>query len=119
MLKDLKEIQLKNIIMLTIAGILNAFGITMFLSPVSLYDTGMSGTSMFLAQITPVSLSVWLLILNIILLLYGTKKQGFLFTFYAVYVVAIFSLGTFIITDVICIDTSNGSPFAGHDLLLT
>ena len=38
--------------MLTIAGIINAFGITMFLSPVSLYDTGMAGTSMFLAQLT-------------------------------------------------------------------
>ena len=50
--------------------------------------------------------------------MYGTKKQGFLFTFYAVYVVAVFSLGTSIITDVLCIDTTNGSPFAGQDLLL-
>lgn len=115
---DLKRIELKNILLLTFAGILNAFGITMFLSPVSLYDTGMAGTSMFLGQITPISLSIWLFALNVILLLYGTKKQGFLFTFYAVYVVAIFSLGTFIITDVLCIDTSNGSPFAGNDLLL-
>ena len=104
--------------MLTIAGIINAFGITMFLSPVSLYDTGMAGTSMFLSQLTPVSLSVWLFILNVILLLYGTKKQGLLFTFYAVYVVAIFSLGTSVINDVLCIDTTNGSPFAGQDLLL-
>ena len=118
LVNDLKGIQLKNIIMLTIAGIVNAFGITMFLSPVSLYDTGMAGTSMFLAQLTPISLSVWLFILNVVLLLYGTKKQGFLFTFYAVYVVAIFSLGTSIITDVLCIDTTNGSPFAGQDLLL-
>ena len=115
---DLKRIELKNILLLTFAGVLNAFGITMFLSPVSLYDTGMAGTSMFLGQITPISLSIWLFALNVILLLYGTKKQGFLFTFYAVYVVAIFSLGTFVITDILCIDTSNGSPFAGNDLLL-
>lgn len=115
---DLKRIELKNILLLTFAGVLNAFGITMFLSPVSLYDTGMAGTSMFLGQITPISLSIWLFVLNVILLLYGTKKQGFLFTFYAVYVVAIFSLGTFVITDILCIDTSNGSPFAGNDLLL-
>ena len=53
--------------MLTVAGIINAFGITIFLSPVKLYDSGISGTSMLLDQITPeyLSLSVFLLILNI------------------------------------------------------
>ena len=29
--------------MLTVAGIINAFGITIFLSPVRLYDSGISG----------------------------------------------------------------------------
>ena len=29
--------------MLTVAGIINAFGITIFLSPVKLYDSGISG----------------------------------------------------------------------------
>ena len=68
--------------MLTIAGIINAFGITIFLSPVKLYDSGISGTSMLLDQITPeyLSLSVFLLILNIPLFLFGLKKQGRLFT---------------------------------------
>ena len=64
--------------MLTVAGIINAFGITIFLSPVKLYDSGISGTSMLLDQITPeyLSLSVFLLILNIPLFLFGLKKQG-------------------------------------------
>ena len=48
-----KKIKLLNIIMLTIAGAINAFGITIFLNPVKLYDSGISGTSMLLAQITP------------------------------------------------------------------
>ena len=39
--------------MLTIAGIINAFGITVFLMPVKLYDSGISGTSMLLEQLTP------------------------------------------------------------------
>lgn len=39
----------KNFIMLTIAGVINAFGVTFFLYPVNLYDSGISGTSMLLA----------------------------------------------------------------------
>lgn len=39
--------------MLTVAGIINAIGVTMFLAPVKLYDSGISGTSMFLGQLTP------------------------------------------------------------------
>lgn len=32
----MKEVRLQNIIMLTIAGLVNAFGITVFLAPVKL-----------------------------------------------------------------------------------
>ena len=46
----MSRIKLKNLLMLTIAGIVNAFGITIFLSPVRLYDSGISGTSMLLSQ---------------------------------------------------------------------
>ena len=106
--------------MLTVAGIINAFGITIFLSPVKLYDSGISGTSMLLDQITPeyLSLSVFLLILNIPLFLFGLKKQGKLFTGYAIYTVAIYSLSAWLITDILPIDVSMASPLAGTDLLL-
>lgn len=49
----LKEIRLVNILMLFIAGIINSFGVTMFLFPVKLYDSGISGLSMLLDQLTP------------------------------------------------------------------
>lgn len=115
----LKKIRLKNVAMLTLAGIVNAFGITMFLNPVNLYDSGISGTSMLLDQlISPVSLSVFLLALNIPLFLYGLKRQGPLFTLYAIYTVAIYSLFAFLITDVFPIDVSLASPLAKQDLLL-
>lgn len=76
-----------NLFMLTIAGIVNAFGITLFMTPVKLYDSVISGTSMLLEQITPsyLSLSLFLLILNIPLFLIGLKKQGKKFTLYAIY----------------------------------
>ena len=114
---DLKPI---NFLFLTLAGIINSFGITVFLSPVNLYDSGISGTSMLLAQITnnKVSLSLFLLILNIPLFLYGLKKQGKAFTVYAIYSVAIYSLGAWLITDVLPLDVANSSPFAEHDLFL-
>lgn len=106
--------------MLTLAGIINSIGITIFLYPVNLYDSGISGTSMLLAQVTPdyLPLSVFLVALNIPLFLFGLKKQGKLFTFYAVYTVAIYSLFAWLITDVFPIDVSVASPLAGTDLLL-
>ena len=106
--------------MLTAAGIINAFGITVFLAPVKLYDSGISGTSMLLSQLTPdfMSLSVFLIILNVPLFLYGLKKQGKMFTFYAIYTVAVYSVTAWLITDVLPVDVSFASPLAGTDLLL-
>lgn len=37
---------------LLMAGVINALGVTIFLYPVNLYDSGVSGTSMLLAQLT-------------------------------------------------------------------
>ena len=116
----LRRIKFKNMVMLTIAGVINAIGITIFLSPVKLYDSGISGTSMLLAQITPdyLTLSMFLLILNIPLFIYGLKKQGALFTFYAIYTVAIYSVCSWLITDILPVDVKFASPLAGTDLLL-
>lgn len=47
-MKQPKKHSILNIIMLTIAGMVNAFGVTIFLTPVKLYDSGISGTSMLL-----------------------------------------------------------------------
>ncbi|MEE0944923.1 MAG: YitT family protein [Clostridia bacterium] len=115
-----RGISAKNFILLTIAGFINAFGITVFLAPVKLYDSGISGTSMLLSQITPeqFSLSFFLLILNVPLFIFGYKKQGPIFTLYSLYAVAMYSLGAWLITDVLPIDVSLASPLAGNDLLL-
>ncbi|MBO7319639.1 MAG: YitT family protein, partial [Clostridia bacterium] len=118
--KELKSIKLINFPMLMLAGFINAFGVTVFLSPVNLYDSGISGTSMLLGQLTPeyMTLSIFLLILNVPLFLYGLKKQGLAFTIYSIFAVAIYSLGAWLITDVLPIDVSMASPLAEDDLLL-
>ena len=46
--EDLKGVRIKNFLILFIAGIINSIGVTMFLAPVNLYDSGISGTSMLL-----------------------------------------------------------------------
>lgn len=116
----IKKFQFKNFICLTFAGIINACGVTLFLAPVNLYDSGISGTSILLSQITPPewTLSLFLLLLNIPLFLYGLKKQGAGFTISAIYTVAIYSVTAYIITDILPVDVTTSSPFAEQDLLL-
>ena len=103
---ELSRVKASNFILLTIAGLINAFGVTVFLAPVKLYDSGISGTSMLLSQVTPqyMTLSLFLLLLNIPLFLYGLRKQGASFTIYSLYAVTVYSLGAWLITDVLPID---------------
>ena len=115
---ELRELRLRNFLALTVAGVVNAFGVTVFLAPVKLYDSGISGTSMLLSQVTPLSLSVFLVLLNVPLFLYGLKRQGLPFTLYAIYSVLVYSVCAWLITDVLPIDVSFASPLAGQDLLL-
>ena len=77
--------------MLLIAGIINAIGVTLFIAPVQLYDSGISGTSILLSQLTPdyLSLSFFLILLNIPLLLFGFKRQGAVFSIYAIFTVCV------------------------------
>ncbi len=119
-LQMIKSLKIKNFIMLTVAGIINSVGVVMFLAPVKLYDSGISGTSMLLSQITPeyLTLSIFLVVLNVPIFLFGLKRQGVQFTVYAVYTVAIYSVSAWLITDVLPIDVSFISPLAGSDLFL-
>lgn len=109
-----------NLLILLVAGCINAVGVTMFLAPVNLYDSGISGTSMLLWQVTPdyMSLSLFLVLLNIPLFAFGLKKQGTAFTIYSIWAVLVYSLASLLITDVLPIDVANASPFAGQDLIL-
>ena len=116
----MKELDLKVFIALMVAGIINAFGVTIFLFPVKLYDSGISGLSMLLDQVTPsyMTLSLFLLLLNIPIFAFGLRKQGIAFTVYSIFTVGVYSLMSFLIMNVLPIDVSFISPLAGSDLLL-
>ena len=119
-MKEWKELKPVYFLFLTVAGVVNAFGVTLFLYPVKLYDSGISGTSMLLDQITPAhyELSLFLIVLNIPIFLFGLKKQGISFTVYSIYTIGVYSFMSWMIMEVLPIDVSFVSPLAGSDLLL-
>ena len=73
------NLKVKNFLILTVAGIINAVGVVLFLTPLNLIDGGFSGTSFVLSAITPsfFSLSFWLIVLNFPFYLFSQKKLGF------------------------------------------
>lgn len=116
----LHKLSVANFLLLFLAGVINAIGVTIFIAPVQLYDSGISGTSILLSQITPemLTLSVFLLVLNIPLFLYGLRRQGAVFTVYAIFAVVVYATTAWLINDVLPIDVSIASPLAGSDLFL-
>ena len=116
--EELKKLKPLNFLLLTLSGTINAIGIVFFLAPVNLFDSGFSGTAMFFNEITGIPLAVFLLVLNIPFFIFGYKRQGTVYTIYSIYAVLIYSLASFVITNILPIDVSSSSPFAGTDLLL-
>ncbi|MBQ9301017.1 MAG: YitT family protein [Clostridia bacterium] len=116
----LRELCPLNFALLTLAGTVNAFGVTLFLFPVKLYDSGVSGLSMLLDQVTPpyLTLSLFLILINVPIFIFGLRRQGVSFTVYSVFAVCVYSFVSYLITDVLPIDVNFVSPLAGSDLLL-
>lgn len=115
------NLKLINFVMLTLAGIINAVGVTLFLAPVKLFDSGISGTAFLLDMITPpyLIMSMFLIILNVPFYILGGKKLGWDFIIYSLYAIGIYSLAALLFRNVLPIDFSGGSPFTGEDKLLS
>lgn len=62
--------------MLIVAGIVNATGVALFLLPSGVLDGGLSGTAILLSKITPLHVSLFLVILNVPFFLFAIFKQG-------------------------------------------
>ncbi len=109
------------VLVLTIAGIINAFGVVLVLAPVNLFDSGISGTAYLLDMVTPdfMVMSLFLIVLNVPFYLLALKKQGKSFVFTSIYAIVVYSVFTLLFRNVLPIDFSGGSPFTGDDLLLS
>ncbi len=115
------NLKLINFLMLTLAGIINAIGVTLFLAPVKLFDSGVSGTAFLMDMITPkfLVMSFFLVLLNFPFFIFGWKKLGIDFVVYSLYAISIYSIMALLFRNILPIDFSNGSPFTGDDKLLS
>ena len=122
--EQFRQIKPANFFFLTIAGIINAVGVTLFLAPeaVNLYDSGFSGTSILLGNLTEnvgMNMSIWLIILNVPFFLLGLKKMGVPFIAYSLYTIGVYSLFSWCFqTGFHIVFPDGGSPVAGSDKLL-
>ncbi len=113
-----------NFIWLTVAGIINAVGVTLLLSPLELYDSGVSGLSMFLGNLTPsyLPLSLFLVVINLPIFIFGFKRQGASFTIYSLYAIIFYSLMSLVfqvmIPGMFPGFFDGGSPLVGDDMFL-
>ena len=109
-----------NLLPLFFAGLINAVGVTLFLAPVRLFDSGISGTAFLLDVLTPpyLVLSMFLLVLNVPFFLLGCKKVGWAFVVYSLFSIGIYSGFSLLFRNILPIDFSGGSPIVGQDILL-
>ena len=109
-----------NFIGLTIAGVINAIGVCLLLTPLKIYDGGFSGTSVLLSGYLPLAQAVFLLLLNVPFYFIGRKKIGWEFLIYSLFAIGVYSLGSLIINTMIFPDGFEGigSPIVGQEVVL-
>lgn len=84
----------KKYIVITIAAVIYASGISLFLDPNSLAPGGVTGISIILNRLTNVETGTWILILNIPIILLGAWKFGVKFIVSTIYCIVITSIVT-------------------------
>ncbi len=120
--------KVKNFLLLFVAGVVNAAGVTLLLLPSNFYDSGLSGVSMLVLQLLPAGarryIQLWipLLLLNAPIFLFAMKKQGVEFTLYSLFAIMIYSLTSLVFEQVIPMYVhdffSKGSPIGGGEKII-
>lgn len=85
---------LKRGVFITLGAVLMAFGLEGILVPNGIIDGGVVGVALMLAHLTPISLGVYLFILNIPFLVLGYKQIGKTFTIGMLYGITVLSVAT-------------------------
>lgn len=123
---DLRQFHIKNFIFLLIAGVVNATGVTLLLLPAGFYDSGVSGVSMLINNVTPNYIELWipLIVLNLPIFLFAMKRQGVAFTVYSLFAIAVYSICSLlfqnenIIRPLADMISGGTSPIGGTDRLI-
>lgn len=85
---------IKNYFFITLGALVYSFGLETFLVPNDIIDGGIVGVSMMLDALTPVSLGVFLVILNLPFLYLGYKQIGKTFSYQSLYGIALTAIFT-------------------------
>ncbi|KON90290.1 membrane protein [Sporosarcina globispora] len=88
----LKEI--RQLIMITIGAMIAAAGLELFLVPNNILDGGVIGLSIIAAELTGLTMSIFLIVLNLPFLYIGFRKIGMKFTIHTLYGVIVLSAST-------------------------
>ncbi|PEE78926.1 hypothetical protein COM81_01170 [Priestia megaterium] len=99
-----KKLTVKNIVkrafFITIGSLIMAYGLEAILIPNQIIDGGVTGLSMILSHITPINLSIFLIILNLPFFFLGYKQIGRIFAFSMLYGIVTLSIGASFMHDV-------------------
>jgi uncharacterized membrane-anchored protein YitT (DUF2179 family) len=86
--------EITQLVTITIGAIIAAFGLDMFLVPNAILDGGVIGLSIIAAELTNISMSIFLILFNLPFLYIGYKRMGLKFTLRTLYGVIILSGAT-------------------------
>lgn len=116
----IKQFKISTFIILMVAGMINAVGVNLFLSPLKIFDNGISGTAQLVSVFTADFLPFFalLVILNIPFFIIGFKKIGAKFFVQSIWAILMYSLFSFLINNVLPFDFSAGSPVVKEDVAL-
>lgn len=81
-------------LLMTVASVIYAAGISLFLDPNSLAPGGVTGISIILDRVTPLETGTWILLLNIPILAVGMWRFGFRFILSTLYCIVLTSFCT-------------------------
>ncbi|WP_436372212.1 YitT family protein [Cytobacillus sp. BC1816] len=88
----LKEI--RQLIMITLGAVIAAAGLEFFLVPNNILDGGVIGLSIIAAELTGMTMSIFLIVLNLPFLYIGFRRIGMKFTIHTLYGVIVLSAST-------------------------
>lgn len=106
-----------NIILLLVAGCINAAGVVLLLSPADLLDSGISSLSMLLSRVTNLNIALFLVVLNVPLFIFGIRKMGVTFIVYSLVAIASYSLMAYVFSEIAHLN-EKVYELISHDMLI-
>ncbi len=91
--KTLRQ-HVKDYFMITVASVLYAVGVSLFLDPNALAPGGVTGIAIILNRVTAMETGTWILLINIPIIILGIRKFGFRFIVSTMYATAMISVFT-------------------------